>query len=697
MREIFYPKNVATIGVSSRPTNIGRNVVSNLIEYGFDGIVYPVGPRGGIVKTHRIYRSVADIPDRIDLAVIITPANTVSGILEECGQKGIRWAIIETAGFGEYGAEGRRLEQEIAEVADRYKIRFVGPNCIGVINMENGLCVPLDRLTKFVKPGGVSIITQSGGIGIGVLNMMANEGVGLDKFVSVGNMLNINAEDMLEYFVEDEETDLIFLYLETIGDGRRLMEAARRSSKPILALKANVGTLGQDVAASHTASLSSDDKVVDAAFRQAGVLRIHDTSALGNSMKMLLYLPPMREKNLAIISPSGGHAVIAADTCEQSVFNLAHFPQSFLHQIEGNFGSSVIRLGNPLDIGNILSWDMYPNIVDRMLQLQEVDGIALLDAAMPGEEPQARRARLDRIIKLVQEHDKPVAYCIFAEAEELGYLKQHYKFPIFTEIVDAIQALEMSYRQYCQSGRLDEEEKPPEFHVKKGAVETLIRNAKVKCRDLLLSEAMDVLSQYDIPIVESRTATSISGAISVAEHIGFPIAIKVLAGEISHKSDVGGVQLDLLDKEALEVAWDEMKKRIHCFYPDVNIEGMLVQPMVTAGRELIIGGRQDPQFGPILLVGLGGMFVEIFDDVAVRIAPISREDAQHMIEELRGVQIFEGARGDKPLDINSVVDVLLRLSQLLIDFPEIKEVDINPLRLFHAGEGCMALDARILL
>ena len=295
MREIFYPTSIAVIGVSSKPTNLGRNIVGNLVEYGFNGIVYAVGPSGGTIETRRIYRAVGDIPDHVDLAVILTPAHTVPTILEECGMKGIRWAIIETAGFREYTEEGHRLENEISEIAEKYSIQFVGPNCIGAMNMENGMCVPFPRLTRFVKQGDVSMITQSGGVGMSALNLMANEGLGLNKFVSVGNMLNIDAEDMLEYLITDEGTSLIFMYLESIRDGRRLMEIAKKSPKPVVIFKANIGELGKNIAQSHTASLASDDKIVEAAFKQAGIIRVNSATTVGNNLK-ILGLPPMRAK-----------------------------------------------------------------------------------------------------------------------------------------------------------------------------------------------------------------------------------------------------------------------------------------------------------------------------------------------------------------------------------------------------------------
>lgn len=696
MREIFYPNSVAVIGVSPKPDNLGRNIVANLVEYGFNGIVYAVGPSGGTIETRRIYRNVGDIPDHVDLAVVLTPAHTVPAILEECGHKGVRWAIIETAGFREYGEEGGELEKEIHRVARKHDIRFVGPNCIGAINMENGFCVPFPRLNKFVKSGDVSIITQSGGVGMSALNLMANEGLGLNKFVSVGNMLDIDAEDMLEYLISDEGTGLIFLYLESIGDGRRLMEIARRSDKPILAFKSNIGMLGQNIALSHTASLTSDDKVVEAAFHQAGIMRIRDATSFGNNLK-ILRLPPMTGLNLAIISRSGGHAVMAADACELSGFDLAHLPESFLREIEDHFRASVIKLTNPLDLGDLFDLDVYAQIVERTLQLESVDGVVFLHTSLSEKENLASRALLDHITEIVTRYNKPVAYYISTAAQEVSYLKQNYDFPIFTQVVETIRALEMSHRYYIQSQKIHTPQEIPAFEVKQDGVRGLIDHARAEKRDLLLSEALQILEHYGIPTVRGVSARDVQEAQSAADQMGYPVAIKIIAEQISHKSDVGGVQLNLRNRAAVANAFEDMLERIHKAYPEAKLDGVLVQPMVTGGRELILGGRQDPQFGPVVLVGLGGIFVEIFEEVVVRVAPISRRAAREMIESLRGAGMLRGARGHKPSDIPSVIEALLRLSQLLVDFPEIQELDINPLRVFHEQGGCRALDARMIL
>jgi acetate---CoA ligase (ADP-forming) len=695
MREFFYPKSVAVIGVSDKPDNLGRNIVANLVEFDFGGIVYPVGPSGGFVQTHRIYRSVSDIPDHIELAVIFTPARTVPAILEECGQKGVRWAIIESAGFREYGEEGLRLEEQLVQVAHQYGMRFVGPNCVGVINVDNGFSVPFLRLKKPSETGEVSLISQSGGVGFSVLNLMANEGIALNKFVSVGNMLDVSAEDVLEFMLDDPGTRVIFLYLESLRDGRRLMDIARRSSKPILVFKSNIGKLGKLIAASHTAALSSDDKVAEAAFKQADIVRVHDATSLLNNLKALR-LPPMRGKNLAIISRSGGHAVVAADSSELSGFDLATLPQSFLDEIEKHFRASVIKLTNPVDLGDLFDLEVYAQILEQTLILDNVDGAVFLHTASEAEILTSRKL-LERVMELVQRYDKPIAYYVSTAAQEVNTLRLTYGFPIFTAVVETIRALEMSYRYYSRMQEIRNAEQTPTFEVNREAVRDLINHARSEQRDLLLSESMQVLEHYGIPTAVGVPATTMQEARSAAEQMGYPVAIKVISEQISHKSDVGGVQLNLRNGPAVEEAFEDMLRRIHTFYPDAKIDGVLVQPMVTGGQELILGGRQDPNFGPVVLLGLGGIFVEVLEEVALRVAPITHKEAGEMIDELRGAPILKGARGHKPSDITAVSEALMRLSQLLIDFPEIGELDINPLRVFQENNGCRALDARIML
>jgi acyl-CoA synthetase (NDP forming) len=696
MREIFYPQSVAVIGVSNSPDNMGRGIVFNLTEFGYQGIIYEVGPKGGAFAGRRIYKSILDIPDHVDLAVILTPGRTIPGILEECGQKGIRRAVVESSGFREFGEEGKKIEEEIVRVASRWEIRFVGPNCIGVINMETGLCTPFPPLRRTVRAGDISMISQSGGVGMSVLNLMVNEGLGLNKFVSAGNMLNVQTEELLEYFIQDPGTKYILLYLEGIQDGKRLMDVARRSPKPIIAFKANIGQFGKSIASSHSASLSSNDRVVDAAFRQCGIVRVHDATTLGNDLK-ILRLPPMRGNNLAIISRSGGHAVIAADACEMSGFSLAPFPREFLEEIEKHFRASVIKLTNPLDLGDLFDLEIYLKIIDRTLAQKEVDGIVFLHTFNSTFEGPRSRELFQKVVELSQKYDKPVAIYVSTEDQEVNYLKRNFNFPFFTQVVETIRALGINRRHYAESQRLRRPAEIPSFPVNKEQVRPLLEKARKEKRDLFIHEAGEILGLYGIPVVRGVPVADQKEAVQAAKKLGFPVAMKVISQEISHKSDVGGVQLNLRSEAGVEDAYQDMLRRIRREYPEARIEGVLIQSMVTGGRELIVGGRQDGQFGRVVLVGLGGIFVEVFGEVSVRVAPLSHGEAMEMIDELRGAPIFKGARGLKPSDIQSVVEVLLRLSQLLGDFPEIREMDINPLRVFSVREGCMALDVRMIL
>jgi acetyltransferase len=531
------------------------------------------------------------------------------------------------------------------------------------------------------------MITQSGGVGMSVLNLMSNEGLGLNKFVSVGNMLDVDAEDMLEHLIADDGTGLIFMYLESIRDGRRLMEIARQSTKPILIFKANIGKLGQNIARSHTASLTSDDKVVEAAFHQAGIIRIHDATALGNSLK-ILGLPPVKGENLAVISRSGGHAVIAADACELSGFNLARLPESFLREIERYFRASVIRLTNPLDLGDLFDLNLYAQIIEQTLQLEGVDGVVFLHTSL-SEENRTSRELLERLMRLVEKYGKPVAYYLSAEAQEVAYLKQNYNFPIFTQVVETVRALEMSRYYGRQAQQIQSPEESLTFPVNRDGVRSIIEQAQGEQRSLLLSEALQVLEYYGIPTVQGRIAQTVEEAKSAAQAIGYPVAIKIVAEQISHKSDVGGVQLNLRNGEALAAAFDDMLDRIHQAYPQARIDGVLVQPMVTGGRELILGGRQDPQFGPVLLLGLGGSsWKSRGSGCAGR--PISHQVAQEMVENLR---LCDPARVVTGLPISPLSWRSCPACRLLTDFPRSTSLDINPLRLFHETEGCCALDA----
>jgi acyl-CoA synthetase (NDP forming) len=696
MKDFFYPQSVAVIGVSSRPGNLGQGIVGNMTRFGFNGILYEVGSSGGLWAGRRIYRSVSDIPDKVDLAIVLTPAKTVPEILAECGEKGIRRVVVETGGFREHGEEGKAHERRVVEVLQRYGMRMIGPNGLGVINAEIGLAAPFMPIEERWRRGDVSILAQSGGVGLSLISLLAEENLGLNKFVSLGNMLDVGAEELLGYLIEDPGTRMIVLYLEGIRDGRALMEVARRSPKPVLAIKGNTGSLGRSIAASHSASLSNDDRVVDAAFRQAGIARVRNPTNLAAYIHGLR-MPPMRGPNLAVLSRSGGHAVLAADSCERYGFSLSPFPPEFIREIEKHFRASVIKLTNPLDLGDLFDLDVYRKIIEQTLQQPDVHGVLFLLTYIPGIEGAAAREVLKFAGEAGRRYDKPVVVYVATSQEETLQLKRSLDHPVWTHIDLAVRSLRASQDYLVEKERALLPRRPAAQVVDPGPARKLIDAARAERRDLYLHEAVEALASYAIPVVRGRHVHSADEAVAAARELGFPVAIKVVSRQVSHKSDFGGVQLNLRGEETLRQAYAEMTERIRKAFPDAEIEGALVQPMVTGGREMIVGGRRDASFGPVVLVGMGGVFVEILREAALRVAPIDHDEAHRMLDELHGAAILRGARGAKPADVDALVDCVLRLGRFLADFPEVREIDINPVRIFPQGEGCLALDARVIL
>ncbi len=695
MRDFFYPKSVAVIGVSPRENNLARQIVRNLVEFDFQGIYYLVGPKGGVQFGRRIYRSVVDIPDRIDLAVILTPAATVPAIMEELGEKGVKRAIIETAGFTEKGEDGAAIAAEVIRVAKKNDIRFIGPNCIGVINRHNGLAVPFTYMKNVYRKGGVTIISQSGGVGISYLNELASESIGLNCFASVGNKMNVDENDLLEHFIEEENTEIICMYLEAISDGKRLMDIARRSKKPILLHKSNTGELGKRIAASHTASLSGDDDITDAALKQCGIARFYEPEQLVNYLKALP-LPSIKGNRLGVISRSGGHAVIAADECEQQGFSLAPFDEQFIKEIESNFRASVIKLSNPLDLGDLFDMEVYDNIITRTLKEPNVDGVVFLHTYLSQTEGDASRQLINGVMHKAKEIGKPLTVYVATDHSEIAALKHDLEFPVFTDVEDAIRSIAM-VRDFRERESMVETPPTIEMELDHERARAIIDSCKEKDRDPLLDEALEIFEAYGLPTLPSGYAQTEDEAVELAEKHGYPVVLKIIAPEVSHKSDLGGVQINLKSERGVRKAWNEMYDSILRSVPNAHIEGMMVQPMAKGGAEMILGGKKDRLFGPALMVGIGGVYVEVFRNVSIRVVPFSRDEACQMVDDLVISPILRGVRGQTPYDVNAFVDCIMRASRLMLDFPEILEFDANPIRVRPDGKGCVALDARIVL
>lgn len=701
MELFFNPKSVVVVGVSESPKNMARNIVANLVEFGFQGVIHQVGAHTGTLFGRKIYESILDIEDPIELAVILTPAQTIPKLMEDCGKKGIKHVIIESAGFREYGEKGKKLEEGIVRVAKKYGIRFIGPNCIGTFCTKSGLALSFVPYKNIFRKGGISIVSQSGGIGFSYLVILASENLGINKFASIGNKLNVDENDLLEFLINDDSTEIICLYLEGISDGRRLMELASKSKKPILVQKGNIGVNAKSIAASHTAALSSDDAVVDAALKQAGIARVLDRQSLVNYLK-IMPLPKMRGNRLAIIARSGGHAIIAADASEKEGFTLAPFSKSFLKSVEKHFRAKVIKLTNPLDIGDLFDYDVYVEIIEKTLQENYVDGVMFMHTYFSDTEGEPSRALFKKIEELSFKYQKPVGICIATDEAEFTKLRKAVDFPLFDVPFAVIRALALSRnfylrledRVHSKPGKKLHEHPKTKAGIMAGKI---IKKCMKEHRNPLLQEGMEIFADYGIPVVKSVQAKTEDEAAKIAVKIGYPVAMKILSQEISHKTDLGGVKLGLKNEHYLRDAYKDMMKSAKKKARGAKIDGVLVQPMLSKGWELILGAKHDPNFGPVVLAGLGGIFVEIFKDSAIRVVPFDRTETREMLEELKGYPILAGARGQKPYDIEAVEETIMKLSRLIADFPEIKEIDINPFYVMHKGHGSFALDARIVL
>jgi acetate---CoA ligase (ADP-forming) len=683
----FYPTNIAVVGVSPDRANLGKNIVQNCLSFGYQGEILPVGLRGGVAFGQRILPSLDAVDRRIDLVVILTPARTIPDILEQCGRKGVRHVVIESGGFSEMGEEGKPLEEACRQTAQKHGIRFIGPNGIGVTNLEVGLALPFMPLRSDLALGPVSILAQSGGVGLSYLNFLAEENIGFNKFVSLGNKLNVDENDLLSYLIHDEGTKIILLYLEGFTDGRRFVEIASKSEKPILVYKSNRFQASASIAHSHTAALFSDDRVVNDALEQAGCIRINTLDDAMDYIKSQT-MPPLRGNRLAVVSRSGGHAVIAADACAYYGFRLPRLPDDFLRKFESRFRAHVIRLQNPLDLGDLFDLEFYEYIVEEMLKRDDVDGVLLGHGYRRGYEQEASRELFKKVEHLAAQHQKPVATCVFAEAMEKDQLKKTLKIPIFSAPENAMRALSLSYRWASRKQGVMEVSSPPGIEREKAG--RIIKASRGRAF-LFLHESLELLATYGFHLAPFRGAKTLGEVLGVRKEWNRPLAMKINRPHISHKTDRGAVRLNLDSGEEIAAAFQHL----------LSLGGaetdVLLQPMVDRGKEVILGAKRDPSFGPIVLFGLGGIFVEALDDVVWRVAPFGYETAEEMIARTRGSKVLSGMRGAKPSDTRALADLLVRLSRLMVDWDTIQEIDINPVMVFQEGEGAQVLDARVIL
>jgi len=696
VKNFFYPESVAVVGVSPSPNNLARAIVYHLIEFRYTGKIYLVGLKGGSFMDHPIHPTIAHIPDQVDLAAILTPASTLPEILETCGQKGIKRVVIESAGFSELGDEKKGLEQQLVTLARKYGIRFIGPNCIGVINKENGLATPFMPFRDNFNLGPLSIISQSGGVGGALLNELASENLGFNKFASIGNKLDTDENDLLDYFLKDRGTETVFLYLEGIADGRRLMEISFHSSKPILAHKSNTSEASTRIARSHTGSLSASEEVVNAAFRQCGIHRVTDMHSSLTAIKAH-DLPPMRGNRLAVISRSGGHAVVAADAVAKYGFVLQPFPVEFLRMVESHLRAGVIRLGNPMDLGDLFDFDFFEQIVRETLARADIDGMMVVLNYNGIFFEENSRSLVGKIKEICLQGQKPIALCVVTTGEEWRLNRRnHPNFPMFAEPEEAAKALAIS-RDFCHR-KISSFNEAEKFAVDQDKPLAILAEAKARqAEQLTTAETFEILTSYSIPLAPWGQAKSSQEASIRARELGFPVAMKVMGEQFIHKSDVGGVLLNLNNEASVRDGYDRLAALIKKTKSKPMEKAVLVQRMVSQGYEVFVGAKQDPVFGPIILAGLGGVYVEIFGDVTHRVAPVSAAEARRMFGEIHGSQLLKGVRGEPPGDLEAAINIVQRISQLVCDLPQIQELDLNPLKVLPRGEGCLVVDCRMVL
>jgi len=693
-KDFFCPDSVAVIGAAREEGKVGRIIFDNINDSGFKGKIFPVNPKAKDISGHKCYSSIKDIPQDVQLAVIVIPAQYISKILEECYEKGIKYAIVISAGFKETGVKGAKREKRLLEKAKNYGIRILGPNCLGMIDSQ----CPMNASFSANMPskGRISFISQSGALLTSVLDWAKASKIGFSKIVSLGNKADISESDLFEAWADDPNTDVITAYIEGVVSGKDFIRISSRVSKkkPIIIIKSGNTDAGARAVSSHTGTLAGSNKAYDAAFKQAGIIRADTIKDLFNYGRAFSYQPLPEGKRVAIITNAGGPGIMATDACEINGMQLSGFSNGTIEKLR-DFLPSAANLYNPVDVlGDALS-DRYRKTLEIVLEDSNVDAVLILLT------PQAMTEDLETAKAIVEvmenSNSKITVMTSFMGGDEvkkgINYLLKK-KIPNFDIPEDAVDTLRVMMGQKDWIG-----EKPQpieEYNVDEEKVKEVFDMCRSEGRlELGEIEARKILMAYGIRVPKAEVARDIEEAKRIAKDIEYPLVLKIVSPNILHKTDVGGIKVGIKDEKELEENYNDILFNVNRYMPGANISGILVQEMIKDKKETIIGISEDPQFGPMIMFGLGGIYVEVLKDVSFRIAPISGKIAREMISEIKTIKLLKGTRGEAPSDIESIADVLLRMSQLVTDFPEIMEMDINPLFVKKQGEGSIAGDARI--
>jgi acetyltransferase len=659
---------------------------------GYGGALYGVGSQEGEISGIRIYKDVADLPETPDVAIFLTPARAVPELMDSCGRKGIKHIVIESGGFSEYSHGDHSLEEDVLAVAAKYDMKVIGPNCVGVVNFDIKMMMPFAFFKDIPTGGRVGLIAQSGGVGGIYMRAITEYGIKPGKFASIGNKLQLDEVDFLDYFLRDEKTDVITLYLEGFKRGREFYRLALKSEKPIIIQKSNRSQASAKIAKSHTTALSSSDEVADGLFRQAAMIRVEDELDFINAVK-IIGLPPMKGRRVAVLSRSGGHAVLSADACAKLGFDMVDFPPSFIDKLKTIYHTRVIAHQNPLDLGEIFDYTIFTSILEEALKLDNVDGVLFNHLYSASYEAEMSRTFLTSVDKLVAQYRKPVAVAMISDREEILDVSINHPYSVFTSPLEATAALNTSATYYEHKEARNARGVELDYTVDLPAVGAIRESCRRHKRIPLTDEALTICAAAGLTPVKG---TIIGDAESVQGlSLRYPVALKLLSRDASHKSDVGGVRINIRTKKALHTAVGAMEAAMANLHPRPAIDGFLVQEMAGAGIECFVGGRQDPVFGPIIMVGLGGVFIEIFKDTAIRLAPVTKLEACDMLRELKAYPLLLGARGKEPADIDALIEVIGRVSSLMTSCPFVSELDLNPVIVHPAGKGVSLVDARV--
>lgn len=694
--KIMKPRAIAVVGASTKPHTIGSDIMKRLQEYGFTGDIYPVNPKGGVIEGLQAYPSVLDIPGEVDLAIIVVNAKFVLQTIDQCHEKGIGGLCVISAGFKETGHEGMELEQALLKKVRDYGIRCVGPNCLGVVNTHPSVRMDGCFAESLPQRGDIGFVSQSGALGGGILNILKDLNLGFAQFISIGNQADVNAETAMEYWENDEDVKQILLYMESIQNPANFRQLATRISKkkPILALKAGRSAAGASAASSHTGSLAGADKAANALLMQSGVIREYSLENLFATAKVFSNCPIPKGDRVAIVTNSGGPGIMATDAVCEYGMQMAQLTEETKATLR-SFLPAAASVKNPVDMIASAPIEHYKKTLETVIADDNVDMIVVIYLPFLGlKDIDVAKAVME--IKAANPQ-KPIVGVFMTTSSFFEQLSEmDVNVPFFMYAEQAVDGLNRLNQQRLWTQKPDGV--TPVYDVNKTLAKSIMQAALDDGRDQLTTrESMDVLEAYGIRICQSGFAKDIEEAVALANRIGYPVVMKMTSKTTSHKTDVGGVRVNIQSEEALRAEYADLIEKLRERNLLEGLEGVIIQEMVKGNREMVCGIATDPQFGPMMMFGLGGVFIEVMKDVTFRMAPLTDQDAMDMITGVKAYGLLQGARGTTPAQMPQLQESLLRLSQLVGDFPAIEELDINPLIISEKnGEG-IAVDGRIKL